>query len=61
MIDGAILDGKITFWTVNFSESEKQPHSDTTGNEWIYLRPAVWLLQRPDGHNMEAGAGSEDC
>lgn len=34
--------GKITFWTVNFSESEKKPHGDTTGNEWIYLRPAQY-------------------
>lgn len=34
MIDGGILDGKITFWTVNFTESKKQPHTDNTGNEW---------------------------
>lgn len=34
VIDGAILDGKITFWTVNFTKSQKQPHTDNTGNEW---------------------------
>lgn len=34
VIDGAILDGKITFWTVNFTKSKKQPHTDNTGNEW---------------------------
>lgn len=34
MIDGAILDGKIMFWTVNFPKSQKQPHTDNTGNEW---------------------------
>lgn len=33
MIDGSILDGKITFWTVNFSKSRKQPHAVNTGNE----------------------------
>ena len=42
MIDGGILDGKITFWTVNFTESKKQPHTDTTGNEWD-LSPACCL------------------
>lgn len=34
MIDGSILDGKITFWTVNFTESRKQPQTVNTGNEW---------------------------
>lgn len=34
MIDGGILDGKMTFCTVNFTESKKQPHTDTAGNEW---------------------------
>lgn len=33
MIDGSILDGKITFWTVNFTKSRKQPHTVNTGNE----------------------------
>lgn len=33
MIDGSILDGKITFWTVNFTKSRKQPQTVNTGNE----------------------------
>lgn len=33
VIDGSILDGKITFWAVNFTQSKKQPQTDNTGNE----------------------------
>lgn len=33
MIDGSILDVKITFWTVNFTKSRKQPQTVNTGNE----------------------------
>lgn len=59
VIDGAILDGKITFWTVNFTKSQKQPHTDNTGNEWDLSLLAVWLLQAPQerlkGHNIGDG------
>ena len=33
MMDDAILDGKITFWAVNFTESRQKLWAVNTGNE----------------------------